>query len=465
MKKTNLFIITAAVIIPASIICASCSKSDIALGGTASISMETTGNPSDNSVEILLMPSDNTASYRYAIGSDNDTSEFRTGAMPDIVTVDGNEWKTVTFTGLEQGRTYTVFAAATDNSGKEGAIASIKASTSGSGMPVSTQYLLDRSAGFILETTSDYWQIRYYLGKEEDRQGFEEGSIEGTVLKEITSYAINCFGLEPETAYVLYVELTDRTGYTGDIYSIPFTTLSESSSPGAALTYTNDFYMGSYTATPDAECGKLTVLACEKGTYDEMISSPMHWKGNILEMLKSWESIPGTVSTASGGKPATMEATTPSYALEAAVDIYVLLYDKDKKVAGVAYYQATTPSYDPNASPAEMQIRVSNPGPYGADYTFTNTRNTIGFLYETLDADWFDDFRANDPSYHEYYIHEYLLNNYGYFGYFRNDNNITYTEMSGYPGSRYYACACPMNVNGTQGWGEIVLEEYTTTAE
>lgn len=40
---------------------------------------------------------------------------------------------------------------------------------------------------------------------------------------------------------------------------------------------------------------------------------------------------------------------------------------------------------------------------------------------------------------------------------------VTYTETEGEPGKRYYAAGCPMNCNGILGWGDLVLEEYTTS--
>lgn len=151
------------------------------------------------------------------------------------------------------------------------------------------------------------------------------------------------------------------------------------------------------------------------------------------------------------------------------MEIYAIAYDKDFNLSGVYNFDFSTPSYNAEAGEAHVSIDVSDVTSTGAMYTITKGENMFAVMYDTLEAEWFD-MIVDDPSYHEFYIHEILLGNAMYFAYGPDmaDGKVVFEEKTGTPLTRYYAAACPMNENGPvrdNGWGKLVIEEYTTSVE
>lgn len=56
-------------------------------GGTASVRIEKTGHQNPSEFEVRFTPSDNSVSYRYAIGDESDFEAFRAGTLPGSMTV------------------------------------------------------------------------------------------------------------------------------------------------------------------------------------------------------------------------------------------------------------------------------------------------------------------------------------------------------------------------------------------
>lgn len=430
--------------------------------GNASVVIEKVGPVGYTEFTVRFTPSYNTSSIRYAVGEESDFKAFSQGQLPDIETAEGTDATIHTFSNLEPGRTYTVFAVASDNEGNEGKVATMKIQTGDDKFMAETQYVTDCSAGFTFTITSNYTGGRYHLGKDNDREAFEKGDI-GDSFCDLTSKTVNYFCLEEDTEYILFIQATDRGGYLSDITEIKIRTFKSGECPGAEFTYSNDIYSGSYKFVPNDKCSQITAFMCEKGLYDEMINSDVYWQGNIMAMLEAFEDS-GSAIKSEKGRPMEFEFTTPSLQCGQALEIFTMCYDLSGNVTGVYKYEITTPEYNEAAGEATITVEVSDITTKGATCVYTAGEHTLAFLYDCVDADWFDDFRKNDPSYHEYYLHERFLSAGKYWSY--NQKTVTYNETAATPGMRLYAAGCPMNMNGPNGgWGPLVLEEFTTLSE
>ena len=101
----------------------------------------------------------------------------------------------------------------------------------------------------------------------------------------------------------------------------------------------------------------------------------------------------------------------------------------------------------------------------GATYKVTPNQYTMGYLINTFEADYYEGLVANNtPEKVAQIVQERLLELGEYFYYYA-DSNPPYTETKGTPGTKYYAIACPMNVNGAEGFGSITVQEFTTLNE
>lgn len=425
--------------------------------GAASVTIQKSSDNDSTSVTVTFIPSENAVSFRYAIGTEEDFEKFRNGTLSSTVS-EGNGSVEETFDGLEPLSTYTVFATATDERGLEGEIAVAKLSTEDPEIIFTEQYLLKNSAAFTVRFSSNYRGVTYYLGKEGEREAFLAGETENSTVNDVDEYTVNYFTLDPETDYVFYAKITDRGGNTAKVIEHPFRTNADA--PDAVFEYENDFYRGEYTLTPVQGCSKIAAIVTLKGENDDIIYGRNNWKGDLLAMLQSWQNVESLgVSVSENGQPLTIEYLTPTLMLENPLEIYILIYNENGDPCGVMHYDMATPSYDSNAPEATVSVEVSDITENGATYTYTAGEGTVAFLYDTVDAEWFDEFSQSEE-YYEHYLHELLFSNGKWWAYMTSP--VIYVEEEAEPGARYYAVACPMNCNGIQGWGELVMEEYTT---
>lgn len=442
-------------------LCSCQQEKPLPIGGISTVSIEKVGCSSENGFSVMFVPSEDASGFRYAVGEESDYGDFLSGAM-NSTTVEGDSPLQVDFTGLVQGHIYTVYATAVDMNGVEGDVASLKVLTSPDDFSVSAQYVTDCSAAFSVSLSSAYYGFRYHFGTDADRSGFYDGTIKGEMKTETDTYTYNYYGLAPDTDYIFYVQPVDRSGIPAEIMEKHIATLAEGDCPSAALEYENDIYRGEYRLLPGPGCSKMTAIICEQGGYDDIIFGDSHWAGDIFSMMQNWESSSaGSVAVSQNGEPLVLDLDTPQLRCGNVIEIYAMLYDNEGNNCGVFQYSASTPSYDENLPEACVTVTVSDITQYGATYTYECDSNTFGLMYDTVDADWYDDFKKNDPEYHEYYIHDKLFSNGRYWSY--GNGQVVYTEKYGMPSKRYYAVGCPMNANGPEGgWGDMAVQEYTT---
>lgn len=442
--------------------------------GSATMVIEVDRNFSidSTSVSVRFVPSENAAGYRYAIGTAEDFEAFRDGTM-DVPAgysgeVEGNEPSEVLFEGLDPISLYSVYAVATDENGLEGRIASTKIVTDKNDFNVENSFLLSRSATFQIEVSSDYSSVVYYFGQDGDIDSFLAGELETKQLSDFDRKTLNYFDLEPDTDYVFFAKVIDRFGITAKVINYPVHTPALGDCPNVSLEYENDVYAGTYTLKQGEGSSRISAIMSTQGAYDGIIENTLNWKGDIAGMIDSWSGVGlGQTYDSNGTEDLVIEYLTPTLTCDNPLEIYVLIYDGEGAPCGVERFRFSTPALDENAPAPTATVSVRDITSTGATYDYTMPEDTFACMYDTVDADWFDELKESDE-YTEYYLHELLFSQGKYFHY--NDGTASgmswsFTETTGQANYRYYAAACPMNCNGVSGWGDLVIVEYRTSAE
>ena len=465
MKKGMILFFVLAVVMTA------CQKEEWP-GVTANVKMEVAAGPDESSVTIRFIPNEETAYFDYAIGTESDLSYFEDGSLEGIQRQQGSEAFEATFSGLEQNTVYAVFARAYADNGNAAGVNVFKVYVSRDGLDVQMRYLTDVSAGFRIDCIPEYAYVRYFLGSTDDKDAFLSGEEYGEEVAEIDEYCgVNFLSLDAETDYVFYAIGTDRFGIESELFEIPFKTLRAGEFADVSISADIDIYSGTYAVTPNEHCGKYIVHVNEEGVLSSMLNGS--FRNDIPYILESWCTLgewSNNTYVSENGSPMELTLVTKDMVAGAPIDAYVSTYDKDGNLVGVKYYGYSTPAFDESlALPGKVSISVTNVSEAGATYIYTaDDPNILGYFYETVEADWYDDIMENDPSWNEYYLADTFWSNYEESGMFHyGTDEFIWAETGGQSDFRYYAAAVPVNGNGPVegGWGEVALEEYTTLAK
>lgn len=437
--------------------------------GTSEVSIEMLSSGEKNSCRFRFTPTKGVAGYSFALGKDGDRDAFLEGTLTvNYAKIEGDAPIDTVFRNLVPGY-YTIYAISTDSTGLRGRLSERRMFLPDGYFTVETYYLSDRSAGFKSDFSSLYYRYEFYLGTSEDRDGFLNDEVEKTYYEDLSMYRVlNYFDLEPDTEYVFYARAFDREDRPTELIEIPFRTFKEGEAPSATLNIKDiDIYKGVYEVVPNSECGRIDLIISTAGMHNQLIEADVHFKGDIPVFVNNWCDVNDPTTVRAVGKTAEIEFLTPSMQNDNALEMYVVTYDKDFVLSGVQNFKFSTPSYDPSANAATATVEISNITSKGAEYTIRKGANMFAAMYNTIEADWFDEF-SKTGQYHEYYMHELMFMQGMYFFYGKTGDTVGFTETAGLPNTRYYAGVCPMNSNGPKrenGWGALVLEEYRTLNE
>lgn len=429
--------------------------------GKASVSIEPRLPAGASGFTIDFVPSENAVSFYYAIGLPGDADRFENGEL-DSVHVEGNTPQTVVFDSLDPSTEYAVFAKAYDEEGLTGSTAMCLVSTEDASFNITVQYVGNDNAGIVFNYSSaTYPSLEYYLGDPDDYDAFVDGELETTEFATSIngSTVINYLsGLEPSHTYVMYCKGRGLKGELS-VRTLEFTTFAAGENADVAFDYENDVYKGLYTLTANDNCAYMDVLFSKKGQY-------LGESSDIVGTMASWTSV-GFQAVRVTDKIYEKEEITTALECGAGKEVWVVCYGADDQPQAVRHFEYATPEYDEDAPAATVKVEVSDITAVGATYTYTPDENTLVFLYETIDGEWYDRQLENDP---DFDLWAYMEMNYDFAGIMKYVGDLesgifTWTESSGEPGHKYYAAAFPMNRNGKYGRQEVVLVPYTTNAE
>ena len=460
-NKFSLYSYTSLLIVTLSIFITGCEKDDKDPVVAPTVLIDKVITTSSSELTIVLKPNETTTKFTYAIGNESDREAFTSGTLSTIKEFNGNEEQTVLFPDLEENSVYTIFAQAYNSTGSAGPLASVKAKTRKplQDFAVSQQYVTDNSTAFTIKSTTEFYKYDFALGKVEDRKSFEAGVIEGfTTKEEISEYTANYFNLDANTEYVFFVRGYDRqSGEVSETREIKVKTAVKGSVPTVSFKINHiDMFSGEYTFTPNEHCGRISVAMSMKDKYQDIIDSEVYWKGNMWTMLKYWTDGKNGLTTIGEEGPLKANLVTSELLLDEKLgpfghplEAYVLLYDKNNEIFGIQKFEFNTPSYDDNAGDADVDIKISNVTENGAFYEFFPNEHTMGIVFETFDAEWYENL-LKSPDYYDGYIDNYILQE-GYWNYCYKVASSTMPERTAEPGKRYYVFYMAMNNNGPYG--------------
>lgn len=415
---------------------------------------------------VTIAPGGEAVSYEYAFGPEMTIEDFISGES-ERISVEGSTVSEIDLSELSDGFYYSFFAVAYDGNGNASSVSSLSVPLFDDGVSLETTWLTATTAGFVVNIPSFYYSLRYYVGTDSEREAFYSGEVAGSKVDEPIQYAgVNCFELKPGTEYVLFVEAIDRSGFVVK-KELPFTTEKDDESTFAVdyKLVSSDAYRTLYQVSPVGKTEKVAAFALSKlssSTDNLVMYGPANGRGHLVNVFNGWLDIDFNFKTAAGVLD--YETLDPDMNCNVEVELYLLAMDASDNIMGIYRYDLLTAEVDENAGTAEVSVEVSDITSAGATYTYTPNSETMAFMYDTIEADWFDEF-SQSSEYDEYYLHNRLYTQGYYFAY--GQDEVSYTESQGAPGTRYYAAACPLNVNGPKnnGWGKLSLKEYTTEVE
>lgn len=445
------------IVLSALVFAWSCNEEPAGMGESSGIEISLMASDTV-SARILFSPDANTSYFEYMLGTEADYEAFKNRTDGDVEKVNGCDPVEIPFPGLVPNTIYTVYAQSFADNGKSLGINAFKFITKDNRFKIEKYYVLDNTAGIRIEFANEYYSCRYYLGSAADKDAFVKGEIEGKTIANMEKwYIANYYDLKPETDYVFYAVGTDRLGIDTDLIEIPFRTFASDECPNVTLKTEVDIYTGNYEFVPNDKCGKII-----GGVYTAGIFSG--GTEDALATLIAWDRIQWNGTESSwGGESLQLSYTTPGLANDYELDVYAVVCDKEMTPVGVKYFKVSTPSLNENLEkPNPVKVEVSDITSKGATYTFKADETVFAYMYETVEADWYDDFMENNSDWYETYLHDTFFRNGQYFHYGKEDHQ--WTESAGQSNFRYYAAAAPMNANGprTAGWGDITLVSYTT---
>lgn len=432
---------------------------------TASVAIEQTGEFIPTECTIVFTPSTTTARFEYAIGTEADRAKFENGTLESIKQQAGNMKATVKFDELKLGEVYTIFARAYAGD-ISGPVSSFVPKMNIDGYLIQPRFIADRSAEFNITCTSDFYRFRVAIGKPSDRAAFESGTLEAVDMEEETCRSMAYYDLGPNTDYVFFAQGYDRSDHKTTVIETPFTTFKDSmgadpTCPGVSMKIDDiNIYEGHYTFTANSLCGTIAIAICQQGLWNEILNNEMNWKGDVLAMFSSWYTFGSQSIIAAGEKSVKATFQTPELILENHLEAYVLIFNKNEEPVSISRFRFTTPAEDTNAEKATATVEVTDITAAGATYTLAGGDATFAYMFDSVGADWYDEFKKTDD-YTENYLGNLLFANGKYWNF--GNTSVTWTETSCKPNTRYYAAIIPMNTNGPMaGWGEEVLVEYIT---
>lgn len=461
MKKANLIYSMFAMTLCVAF--TSCSKNDSEPVIGPNVKIERTENNDTSRISVILTPDKDVERYTYMLGTANDFQSFAEDTNAEIIAVEGDEPTEAIFEDLDANNTYTVYAKAFKN-GSWGGVATLKVKTKDNGFDVKLQYTTEQSAGFKVFMSPNWPTCRYHFGTAEDKDSFINGTIEGEYLNEVIDYqAVNFFGLE-QKEYVFYAIGFDRLGTPTELYEIPVNTAATEKVPVTEEPEIDiDVYRGYYKIKGGNGCAKISCVVSAVGQHDGLVNG-VGFKGDRLYWVDSWSQT--KYGHAATGNLLEFYEDDVEFKLGTEMEAYVVAYGDDMVPACVRRYTFKKPDYDESIPKPHVEISIDKITSTGGTYTYTPDENTLGFFYNTLDADWYDELVKTDP----YVIHMMLFESgeyYAYKGELDNGKRV-YEETTGKPGIRYYAVACPFNANGptgNRGWGDMTMAEYTSSNE
>lgn len=422
------------------------------------------GESTFNSVTVNFIPNSETTKYIYAIGNENDRSDFENGLLEGILTQEDNSPIEHTFNDLVDGEKYTVFAAGYNSDGDIHSVQTCSVQLGEADFQLDIQFIAANCAAINLAVSYDFMRYEYALHEGSDASGKKlyYGSKE-----EVFGYTHTYFDLLPETDYFFVAKTRSRQGKEVK-RTVAFKTKSLSEVSAVNLNIEDlDIFAGTFNVTPANELtGAIAIMYCTPGQYDPSWEAPTVWQGDLASMITSMGKSGFVNCYYSEQNGMSFYGTGGNFAFEYDLQVIAVSYYKDSgEIGNIQYFDFATPAYDPDAAkPGPMTINIVNVERMAVECSYVTGDNTLGFIVQTFRKSVFEnDFLPKEietPGYIGNYIYQTHGINYAVYCKLPFD---TWRDTSVWMNDDFYAVAVPFNVNGPEfGWGDVAYVEFRT---
>lgn len=473
MKKTVFLFMCAA---SAATMFSSCEEiENIIVSTPPSVSIELAEQPAGGNVTLVFTVSDNASGFQYALGTESDMEAFMNGTMDGTTDVSGNGEHTVILGNLAVEESYTVYALAYDEDLEKGPVAIFSFGMSDSvslyDINITTDYITSSSAAVYINPENYWYRFDYALGKAGQKEMFENGTIEGLQTRTaINDFTLTFFNIEDDTDYILYLRAWNRYEECSETIEYTISTAASGDVPEVSMEIVSqNIYEGTYTFTPNNQCGKFGVVVCEAGDYDGQFFSEYGYDGDVLGRLLAYMDEPSfsnPLKIGENGAAADFSLITPDLIVDAPLEAFILLYTNDGEPFGVQKIPFSTPAFDATLGTAEVtSINFTSITPWYCPFEMTVNEHTVFTFWAVFtDSEWESVLRESEQSSDQNFlakkIYEKSYDSYSEkYLYFYGDTDI-FKGSVGYDTGSYYVAFAPTNGNGPVdgGWGEIFAE-------
>lgn len=390
------------------------------LPGEPTVAIEFVGSPGVSSVSVKFVPTENASKYDFAFGQDQDRVSFENHEMVGMMQEMSNHERVQDWDDLEPDTYYVIYARAYNEAGEAGPVSALGFTTASSDFTVSTYYVSDYSAGFLVKTSNDYYQYSYAIGSPADRENFLNGQLDEIDTKnEVFEWVANYLSLTPDTDYVFYCQGIDRSGRDTQLFEIPFRTAAENSDQIPNFTWKmgrQDFYVQEYIVTPNELCKQLVLFQESPKDFDGIMFGENNYKGRILDMLNAYKDIAThknvTTFTATN-EVLVAKPENASMELDSPVEIYIAAYDDMYNPYMVKKYTSKTPSFNDNAAvPVADDIKLTvtdvDAGKESLTCTMVVNEKVRAYIFDLVEVAYFNEqFDGDYAKLRKYFIDNY----------------------------------------------------------
>ena len=466
MKK-YIFSLSAAIISVACLLGTGCKGEDGTITyeepehKAASVSINIVSVKSSGEVVINFKPNEETTRTKYGVGTAEDRESFIAGTLDGIGNEDGSVEFTKTFSRADDDRDYLIYAQAYGNENESGAISTAAIPTIIGEFSVAEQFVGDESASFVIEFSSDHYRFDYYLGTEDDKEAFANGTLEGIVSKyDEVKYTQIYFDLEPETEYVLFTRGYNRYGTDTGVMVHNVKTKAKDACPGVEYTPGHiDVYRSEFDFEMNPLCSKLVIVYL--AADDNVMNAQLYANnGDMLGTIVNWVNVNANRSYVVTEEKNYVFNYNPDKKLmvpEHAVEMYIVTYDNDGEPFGIIKRQSSAPEFDPAAVETQVEVSIDTVTATTVDFSVEVTDNALGYFYDVFPAYSIDSGAITAER-----LQVLVVSSKWY--YLREGNvldDLSVTLPTNRVNREFYLIVYPVNQNGIEGWGEYYVEKFT----
>lgn len=452
------------------------------------VAIEFVGSPGVSSVTAKFVPTENASRYVFALGNDQNRVSFENDELTGTIQELTNNERTQDWEDLEAETYYVLYARAYNAAGEAGPVSALGFKTNTSDFMVSTYYVGETSAGFLITNTNDYYTYSYAFASPapEDKEKFLNGLLDKTVVQnEVFEWVGNDLNLLPNTDYVFYCRGIDRSGRETQLFEIPFKTAAENSNEIPNFTWRKgelqDFYAQEYIVTPNELCKQVVLYQQTPGDRDQTMFGVNNYKGRVMDFVDTYKDIATEKNVSTFTATNEELIATPknkSFELGAPMELYILAYDEMYKPYQVKRFDTSTPSFDENAAiptkdEIELTITSHDTAKETVNFAMTTTENVRAYIFDIVEVAYFEsEFDGDYKKLRDYFIANYNGGVIEGFVYNQRSTTVPYTYTAQNKRGDYFMAAVGMNVNGPvassadgtkNGWAEEITISKTFT--